>query len=96
MSTTGRAWLQLAQSIRRLMIDCLDTYADGHPRLRIPVDKSHSERMIPLHPEAASALKMVIEMAKVQKAIARRDNSVGRIVSLDRGGNCPVAVDDRQ
>ena len=39
MSTTGRAWLQLAQSIRRLMIDCLDTYADGHPRLRIPVDK---------------------------------------------------------
>jgi hypothetical protein len=52
--------------------------------------------MIPLHPEAASALKMVIEMAKVQKAIARRDNSVGRIVSLDRGGNCPVAVDDRQ
>jgi len=52
--------------------------------------------MIPLHPEAASALKMVIEMAKVQKAIARRDNSVGRIVSLDRGGNYPVAVDDRQ
>jgi integrase len=41
--------------IRRLAIDCLDTYPDGHPRLRIPVGKGHTERSIPLHPQAAEA-----------------------------------------
>jgi len=77
------------------MIDCLDTYADGHPRLRIPVDKRSLRAHDSTTPRGRQRLKMVIEMAKVQKAIARRDNSVGRIVNLDRGGNCPVAVDDR-
>ena len=67
--------------IRRLTIDCLDTYSDGHPRLRIPVGKGHAERMIPLHPDAADALKEVIEIAKAQNAIARRDSSVGRVVN---------------
>jgi len=67
--------------IRRLTIDCLDTYSDGHPRLRIPVGKGHTERMIPLHPDAADALKEVIEVAKAQNAIARRDSSVGRVVN---------------
>ena len=36
--------------IRRLAVDCLDTYPDGHPRLRIPVGKGYAERMIPLQP----------------------------------------------
>ena len=36
--------------IRRLAVDCLDTYPDGHPRLRIPVGKGYTERSIPLHP----------------------------------------------
>ena len=67
--------------IRRLTSDCLDTYSDGHPRLRIPVGKGHAERMIPLHPDAADALKEVIEIAKAQNAIARRDSSVGRVVN---------------
>lgn len=67
--------------IRRLTIDCLDNYSDGHPRLRIPVGKGHAERMIPLHPDAAAALKEVIEFAKAQNAIARRDSSVGRLVN---------------
>ena len=67
--------------IRRLTIDCLDTYSHGHPRLRIPVGKGHAERMIPLHPDAADALKEVIEIAKAQNAIARRDSSVGRVVN---------------
>jgi len=31
--------------IRRLAVDCLDTYPDGHPRLRIPVGKGSVERM---------------------------------------------------
>ena len=42
--------------IRRLAVDCLDTYPDGHPRLRIPVGKGYAERSIPLHPQAADAL----------------------------------------
>jgi len=67
--------------IRRLTTDCLDSYTDGHPRLRIPVGKGHSERMIPLHPEAADALQAVIELAKAQNAIPRRDSSVGRVVN---------------
>ena len=65
--------------IRRLTIDCLDAYSDGHPRLRIPVGKGHAERMIPLHPDAADALKEVIEVAKAQNAIARRDSSSPRL-----------------
>lgn len=49
--------------IRRLATDCLDTYPDGHPRLRIPVGKGHTERSIPLHPQAAEALQPLIDLA---------------------------------
>ena len=66
--------------IRRLALDCLDTYPDGHPRLRIPVGKGHTERMIPLHPDAAAALGEAITAARAQKAIARHDPSAGRAV----------------
>jgi integrase len=66
--------------IRRLTLDCLDAYPDGHPRLRIPVGKSHAERMIPLHPDAAAALEESIRRARAQKAIARHDPSAGRAV----------------
>lgn len=30
--------------IRRLAVECLNTYPDGHPRLRIPVGKGYTER----------------------------------------------------
>jgi integrase len=66
--------------IRRLAIDCLDTYPDGHPRLRIPVGKGHAERMIPLHPQAAEALHPVMELARQQQARPRFDPSAGRTV----------------
>lgn len=66
--------------IRRLAVDCLDTYSGGHPRLRIPVGKGHAERMIPLHPQAAEALQPVIELARQQHARARFDPSAGRAV----------------
>jgi integrase len=66
--------------IRRLALDCLDAYPDGHPRLRIPVGKGHAERMIPLHPDAAAALGEAITLARAQKAIARHDPSAGRAV----------------
>jgi integrase len=66
--------------IRRLAVDCLDTYPDGHPRLRIPVGKGHAERMIPLHPQAAEALQPVIELARQRQARPRFDPSAGRAV----------------
>ena len=56
--------------IRRLALDCLDTYPDGHPRLRIPVGKGYAERSIPLHPHAAAALKPLIELARNQASTA--------------------------
>ncbi|WP_230990009.1 tyrosine-type recombinase/integrase [Rhodococcus oxybenzonivorans] len=66
--------------IRRLAIDCLDAYPDGHPRLRIPVGKGYTERMIPLHPDAAAALRPLIELARTRRARGRFDPSVGRSV----------------
>ncbi len=67
--------------IRRLTCDCLDTYASGHPRLRIPVGKGHSERLIPLHPDAAAVLQEAINQAKAMKAASRRDPTTGRFES---------------
>lgn len=66
--------------IRRLTLDCLDAYPGGHPRLRIPVGKGNSERIIPLHPDAAAALEHVIALAKAQQPIARIDEQTGRRV----------------
>ncbi len=66
--------------IRRLALDCLDTYPDGHPRLRIPVGKGHTERMIPLHPDADAALAEAITLARAQNAIPRHDPAAGRAV----------------
>ena len=66
--------------IARLALDCLDTYPDGYPRLRIPVGKTQTERMVPLHPQAAEALQHVIGLSKQRNAAARHDRSVGRPV----------------
>jgi len=46
--------------IRRLELDCLDSYPDGTPRIRIPAGKTFRERMVPLNPEAAAALREVM------------------------------------
>jgi integrase-like protein len=61
-------------------VDCLDGYPDGHPRLRIPVGKGHTERVIPLHPQTADALRPMIELARQQQARQRFDPSAGRAV----------------
>ena len=66
--------------IRRLALDCLDSYPDGHPRLRLPVGKGYTERIIPLHPQAAEALQPVIDLARQQQARGRFDPSAGRPV----------------
>ena len=66
--------------IRRLATDCLDAYPDGHPRLRIPVGKGHAERSIPLHPQAADALRPLIDAARAQAAAPTHDAAAGRLV----------------
>ncbi len=43
--------------IRRLEADCLDSYPDGTPRLRIPAGKTYEERLVPLNEEAAEAIR---------------------------------------
>lgn len=45
--------------IRNLEFNCLDSYADGTPRLRIPAGKSGAERLVPLHGEAAAAIRQL-------------------------------------
>jgi len=67
--------------IRRLAVDCLDTYPDGHPRLRIPVGKGYTERSIPLHPAAADVLQPLIDLARDHAARSQFDVSAGRSVN---------------
>lgn len=62
--------------IRRLTLDCLDSY----PRLRLAIGKGHSERMIPLHPDAAPALQPLIERTRTQKPRPRYDPDAERDV----------------
>ncbi|WP_247882366.1 tyrosine-type recombinase/integrase [Azospirillum sp. TSA2s] len=45
--------------VRRLAIDCLDRYPDGTARLRLPAGKTLRERIVPLHDEAAEAIRGV-------------------------------------
>ncbi|WP_329411596.1 site-specific integrase [Nocardia vinacea] len=52
------------REIQRLELDCLGTHPDGHPRLRIPVGKTYTERIVPLHPEAAAALRECINATR--------------------------------
>ncbi len=46
--------------IIRLGVDCLDSYPDGTPRLRLPAGKTYRERLVPIHQEAAAALREVM------------------------------------
>ena len=62
--------------IARLTVDCLDSY----PRLRIPVGKTYTERAIPLHPQAADALRELIDKANEVNAAARHDSFAGQQV----------------
>ena len=49
--------------VRNLELDCLDAYTDGTPRLRIPVGKTDAERLIPVHPDAAAAIRLLQSLA---------------------------------
>src|SRR5262249_24013225 len=50
--------------IRRLHLDCLDAYPDGTPRLRLAAGKSLKERTVPVHPEAAEAIRHLQALRK--------------------------------
>ncbi len=45
--------------IRGLAVDCLDSYPDGTPRLRIPAGKTRKERLVPINEEAAEAIRVL-------------------------------------
>jgi integrase len=45
--------------IRRLSVNCLDHYPDGTARLRLPAGKMKRERIVPLHEEAAEAIRIL-------------------------------------
>lgn len=74
--------------IQRLSVDCLDQYADGTARLRLPVGKTARERQIPLHDEAAEALRVVLALrAKVADRMLpdERTGDLVRFVFVWRG-----------
>lgn len=50
------------REIQRLPVCCLDKYPDGTARLRVPAGKNLRERMVPLHEEAAEALRTVVAL----------------------------------
>lgn len=61
--------------IRNLDLDCLDAYPDGTPRLRVPVGKGKSERLVPLHEEAAAAIRELQQLAVEARGF--RDEQTG-------------------
>lgn len=68
--------------IARLPVDCLDAYPDGTPRLRIPAGKTYRERLVPLHPEAADALRKVIDLRTKSDERPVPDARTGQYVKL--------------
>ena len=62
--------------IARLEHDCLDAYIDGTARLRIPIGKNATERMVPLHQEAADAIRVLQAMDAPGRGFA--DDRTGR------------------
>src|SRR5258708_11837492 len=66
------------EEIRRLSIDCLAHYPDGTPRLRIPAGKTKRERLIPLHEEAAAAIRE-IQALRCKQDRGLRDEQTGAV-----------------
>lgn len=62
--------------ISRLELDCLDHYLDGTPRLRVPAGKTPTERIVPLHPEAAEAIRELQALSRPTRGF--RDEHSGR------------------
>ena len=74
--------------ICRLSVDCLDNYADGTARLRVPPGNTMKERAVPLHEEAAEALRAIIAIrfgATEQPMLDGRTAEKVRYLFLRRG-----------
>jgi hypothetical protein len=63
------------EEIQRLAVDCLDSYPDGTPRLRIPAGKTKRERIVPLNEEAAEAIRQLQQERKGERGL--RDRQTG-------------------
>lgn len=66
--------------IRKLHLDCLDTYPDGTHRIRLAAGKSRKERSVPIHPEAAAAIEELIAIRRQHDDRAIFDADLGRPV----------------
>jgi len=72
--------------IRRLEVDCLDNYPDGTPRLRIPAGKTYQERVIPIHGEAAAAIRTLQALHKGERGLVdRKTGIITRYLFMHRG-----------
>ena len=68
------------QRDRKLHLDCLDTYPDGTPRLRLAAGKALKERTVPLHQEAADAIRNLIKLRTDQPDRGIIDPDLGHSV----------------
>jgi integrase len=66
--------------IRKLHLDCLDTYPDGTHRIRLAAGKSRKERIVPIHTEAAAAIEELAAIRRRQVDRAVFDPELGRPV----------------
>jgi integrase len=66
--------------IRKLHLDCLDAYPDGTPRLRLAAGKALRERAVPVHEEAAQAIRGLVEQREAQQDKGIYDPDLGRPV----------------
>jgi integrase len=73
--------------IRRLNLDCLDHYPDGTSRLRVPAGKTRTERVIPLHEEAALAIHSLQADRGVERGLSdEQTGTLTRYLFVRRGG----------
>ncbi len=66
--------------IRRLHLDCLDAYPDGTARLRLAAGKALKERTVPIHEEAAEAIRTLVGLRQPQSDRGIPDPDLGRPV----------------
>ncbi len=63
--------------VQRLALDCLDAYPDGTPRLHVPLGKTRTERLVPLHEEAAAAIRALQSDRQGDRGL--RDDHTGHL-----------------
>lgn len=65
--------------IARLSLSCLDAYPDGTPRLHLPAGKMKRERIVPVNPEAAEAIRQVQALRQEEHDRGFRDTQTGTL-----------------